>query len=89
MFIDNAPLINQNSACILAKHGDERYGELRERRPHASVSKHFWISTIGETFICRGELENSTDAQVAMAANLIVVGDVPRKISEACSVFLR
>ena len=54
------------------------------------VSKHFWTPTIGETFVCKREPENPTDAYaVAVVANSIVVGHVPRKISAACSLFLR
>ena len=54
------------------------------------VSKHFWTPTIGETLVCKREPENPTDAYaVAVLANSIVVGHVPRKISAACSLFLR
>ena len=54
------------------------------------VSKHFWTPTIGETLVCKQEPENLTDPYaVAVMANSIVVGHVPRKISAACSLFLR
>ena len=55
------------------------------------VSKHFWTPTIGETLICKREPENPTDSYaVAVMANSIVVGHVPRNtcISTACSLFL-
>ena len=53
------------------------------------VSKHFWTSTIREMFVYNGEPRNPTDMYaVAVMANSIVVGHVPRKISTACSLFL-
>ena len=52
------------------------------------VSKHFWTPTTGETFVCKWEPDNPTDAYaVAVMANSIVVDHVPRKISAACSRF--
>ena len=53
------------------------------------ISKHFWTSTIGETFVCKKEPENLTDAYaVAVMTNSIMVCHVLRKISAACSLFL-
>ena len=53
------------------------------------VSRHFWTPTIGQRFVCKREPENPTDAYaVTVMANSIVVGNVPRKISVACSLFL-
>ena len=50
------------------------------------VSKHFWTPTIGETFVCKREPENPTDAYaVAVMANSIVVGHIlyfPRRSFE-------
>ena len=54
------------------------------------VSKHFWAPTIGEAFVCKREPENPADVYaVAVMVNSSVVGHVPRKISAACSLFLR
>ena len=54
------------------------------------VSKHFWTPTIGETLVYKREPDNPTDVYaVAVMVNSIVVGHVPRKISAACSLFLR
>ena len=54
------------------------------------ISKHFWTPTIGKMFVCKREPENAKNVYaVAVIANSIVVGHLLRKISEACSLFLR
>ena len=49
------------------------------------VSKHYWTLTNRETFVCKREPEKAINA---FTVAVIIVGHIPRKISEAFSLFL-
>ena len=55
------------------------------------VSKEYWIPALGKELACQREEGNPYDVYaVAVKTNAgIVVGHLPRKISAACSLFLR
>ena len=54
------------------------------------VYREIWIATVGEELSCVREVGNYRDPfAVAVVKSGVVVGHIPRKISSACSMFLR
>ena len=55
------------------------------------VSKTFWSPTLGEELLCERESGNLADpyAVAVLKDAVTVIGHVPKKISAACSLFLR
>ena len=54
------------------------------------VYKDIWAASVGEYLPCRRETTNLADRfAVAVMKGRTVVGHIPRKISNVCSVFIR
>jgi hypothetical protein len=54
------------------------------------IYNDIWTAVIGEELICQRELTNPTDAYaVAVVRSGQVIGYLPRKVSCACSIFIR
>ena len=54
------------------------------------VYRAIWAAAVGEVLECKRELRNTTDRYaVAVEKDGTVIGQLPRKISKVCSLFLR
>ena len=54
------------------------------------IYKEIWSAVVGEEFACEREPTNSTDRYaVAVIRSGVAIGHLPRKVSRACSLFLR
>ena len=54
------------------------------------VYKYIWDAVIGQELQCKRQPHNGSDRYaVAVKKNEILIGHLPRKISRACSLFLR
>jgi len=54
------------------------------------IYKEVWEASLGETMVCAIESENAFDPfAVSVVRDGEIIGHVPRKISAACSLFLR
>ena len=54
------------------------------------IYKDIWDAVIGEELRCEREPDNRSDRYaVAIKKDGIIIGHIPRKISRACSLFLR
>ena len=52
--------------------------------------RRVWDAVIGEHLICRRESTNESDRYaVAVVKDGNVIGHLPRKVSQVCSLFLR
>lgn len=52
--------------------------------------KNIWDAVIGEEIQCERELDNESDRYaVAVKKDGTIIGHLPRKISQICSIFLR
>ena len=61
-------------------------GELCSRSPRL---QNLWDASVGEELACKKDSGNEKDPYaVAVMRRSIIVGQVPRKISAACSQFL-
>ena len=54
------------------------------------IYKDIWDAVIGEELLCERQPDNRSDCYtVAVKKDGIIIGHLPRKISRACSLFLR
>ena len=54
------------------------------------IYKDIWDAVIGKELLCEREPDNRSDRYaVAIKEDGIIIGHLPRKISRACSLFLR